>query len=91
MIGKTDFIEKVALKTGKSQKDVKAVLDASIDVVSELLKAGEEVNITGFGKFYVSKREGRKGRNPQTGETIEIPPMKIPAFKAGKSFKESIK
>jgi DNA-binding protein HU-beta len=59
-------------------------------VVTEALKGGEEVRITGFGKFSVRERKAREGRNPQTGEKMKIPASKVPTFSAGNALKESI-
>jgi DNA-binding protein HU-beta len=59
-------------------------------VVTEALKSGEEVRITGFGKFSVRERKAREGRNPQTGEKIKIPAQRVPVFSAGNAFKEAV-
>jgi DNA-binding protein HU-beta len=59
-------------------------------VVTEALKSGEEVRITGFGKFSVRERKAREGRNPQTGEKMKIPASKVPAFSAGNALKEAV-
>lgn len=69
-------------------KDAEAALKAFIDVVSEELKKGEKVQLVGFGTFEVSERAAREGRNPQTGETMEIKASKTPKFKAGKALKD---
>ena len=71
-----------------SRKDAEAALKAFIDVVSEELKKGEKVQLVGFGTFEVSERAAREGRNPQTGETMEIKASKTPKFKAGKALKD---
>jgi Bacterial DNA-binding protein len=70
------------------KKDAEAALKAFIDVVSEELKKGEKVQLVGFGTFEVSERAAREGRNPQTGETMEIKASKTPKFKAGKALKD---
>jgi len=72
--------------TSESQR----YLDALITVVEDALKGGEEVQITGFGKFYLQERKAREGRNPQTGKKMRIPASKVPSFSAGNIFKESI-
>ena len=69
-------------------RDREAALKAFIDVVSEELKKGEKVQLVGFGTFEVSERAAREGRNPQTGETMEIKASKTPKFKAGKALKD---
>lgn len=88
---KQDFIKAVAGKASLSQDAVSKALSSMIDVVTAELKAGREVNITGFGAFKVSKRAARNGVNPRTGESIKIPAMKSPVFRAGKTLKESVR
>lgn len=88
---KQDFIKVVAGKAALSQDAVSKALSSMIDVVTAELKAGREVNITGFGAFKVSKRAARNGVNPRTGESIKIPAMKSPVFRAGKTLKESVR
>lgn len=88
---KQDFIKAVATKAGLSQDAVSKALASMIDVVSAELKAGNEVNITGFGTFRVSERARRNGVNPRTKEKIKIAATKTPVFRAGKTFKEEIK
>ncbi|AEA33635.1 HU family DNA-binding protein [Hippea maritima] len=87
---KSELVEAIARKMGSSVKGANAFVNAFVDVVSEALKSGKSVSITGFGKFYVSQRGERTGRNPQTGEVIKIKPHKIPAFKAGQVLKQTI-
>lgn len=88
---KTDIIGVVAENTGTTKVATKAVIDAFIDAVKECVANDDEVNILGFGKFYAAERAGRVGRNPQTGEAIDIPASKSPRFKAGKAFKDVVK
>ncbi|GIM47620.1 transcriptional regulator [Collibacillus ludicampi] len=88
---KQDLIAKVALKSGLSKKDAAAAVDAALDSISEALAAGDKVTLVGFGAFEIRERAARTGRNPQTGETIEIPAGKVPAFKPGKVLKEVCK
>ena len=90
-MNKTEFAAAVAEKAGLSTKDAEAAVKAFIDVVAEELKAGEKVQLVGFGTFEVSERSARQGRNPQTGETIEIAASKTPKFKAGKALKDLVK
>ena len=97
-ITKTDLVDRIAEKSGLSKKDSKASLDALMEVIPEVLaeeaqKPADErskIQLTGFGSFEVRDRSARKGRNPQTGEEMEIPAKKVPAFKAGKTFKETV-
>lgn len=88
---KQDFIKAVASAAGLSQDAVSKALNTMVDVVTTELKAGREVNITGFGAFKVSKRAARNGVNPRTGAKISIPAMKTPVFRAGKTLKENVR
>ncbi len=87
---KTELIGALAERAGVTKTQAKKVLDAFWEVVSEALKKGEEVNIPGMGKFYLSERSERKGRNPRTGEVITIPARKLPAFKVGSELKKAV-
>ena len=87
-MNKTELVAAMAEQTNLSKKDAEAALKAFIDVVSEELKKGEKVQLVGFGTFEVSERAAREGRNPQTGETMEIKASKTPKFKAGKALKD---
>lgn len=87
-MNKTELVAAMAEQTNLSKKDAEAALKAFIDVVSEELKKGEKVQLVGFGTFEVSERAAREGRNPQTGETMEIKSSKTPKFKAGKALKD---
>ncbi len=88
---KADFVDKLAAKSGLTKKDAAAVVDAFVDVVTESLKKGEEVQFTGFGKFYVQKRDARQGINPQTKAKIKIAATKVPKFSAGMALKNAVK
>ena len=87
-MNKTELVAAMAEQTNLSKKDAEAALKAFIDVVSEELKKGEKVQLVGFGTFEVSERAAREGRNPQTGETMELKASKTPKFKAGKALKD---
>ena len=87
-MNKTELVAAMAEQTNLSKKDAEAALKAFIDVVSEELKKGEKVQLVGFGTFEVSERAAREGRNPQTGETMEIKASKTPKFKAGKALND---
>ena len=89
-MNKTEFIAAVAEKAEISKKDSEKALKAFVDVVAEQLKAGDKVQLVGFGTFEVSERAAREGRNPQTGETMTIAACKAPKFKAGKALKDVI-
>ncbi|MCC3379271.1 HU family DNA-binding protein [Paenibacillus farraposensis] len=90
-MNKTDLINQVSESTELSKKDVTKAIDAVFEAISGALKNGDKVQLVGFGNFEVRERSARKGRNPQTGEEIEIPASKIPAFKPGKALKDGIK
>lgn len=91
VMNKTDLINSVAEKSELSKKDATKAVDAVLESVMDSLSKGEKVQIIGFGNFEVRERSARKGRNPQTGEEIEIPASKVPAFKPGKALKEIVK
>ena len=88
---KAEFVDKLAAKSGLTKKDAASVVDAFVEVVTDSLKKGEEVQFTGFGKFYVQKREARQGINPQSKAKIRIPASKVPKFSAGLALKNAIK
>jgi DNA-binding protein HU-beta len=90
-MNKTDLITNIAQKSGLSKKDVENVLNGFFGEVTTALAGGEKVQLIGFGTFETRKRNGRTGRNPQTGQQITIPESVIPAFKAGNKLKEAVK
>lgn len=90
-MNKTELVEAVANATELTKKDASKAVDAVFDTILNALKNGEKVQLIGFGNFEVRDRAARKGRNPQTGEEIEIPASKVPAFKPGKALKEAVK
>ena len=89
-MNKTDLIAKVAEQTELSKKDATKAVDAVFDAIAEALQSGDKVQLVGFGNFEVRERQARKGRNPQTGEEIDIAASKMPAFKPGKSLKDLV-
>jgi nucleoid DNA-binding protein len=89
-MNKTELIERIAQEAGVPEGDAQRHFGAFERVVTEALKGGEEVRITGFGKFSVKERKAREGRNPQTGERMQIKAQKVPAFSAGNAFKGAI-
>ena len=91
MASKAELVDRVAKKTQLTKKDVSAVVDALFETIQEALQAGEKVQVIGFGNFEVRERAARKGRNPQSGEEIQIEASKVPAFKAGKALKDAVK
>ena len=89
-MNKTELVAAIAEKTQLTKKDSEMALKAFINVVSEELKKGEKIQLVGFGTFEVSDRAARVGKNPQTGNAIDIPASKAPKFKAGKALKETV-
>jgi DNA-binding protein HU-beta len=87
---KKELIERIAEEAGVSKGEAQRYFEAFEEVVTEALKDGEEVQITGFGKFSVRERKAREGRNPQTGEKMKIAAQKVPAFSAGNALKEAV-
>jgi len=90
-VTKAEFVDRLAAKSGLTKKDAASVVDAFVEVVTDALKKGEDVQFTGFGKFYVQEREARQGINPQTKAKIDIPASKVPKFSAGLGLKSAIK
>ena len=91
MANKAELIENVASLTGLTKKDATAAVDAVFSTIQETLAKGEKVQLIGFGNFEVRERAARKGRNPQTGQEIQIAASKVPAFKPGKALKDAVK
>lgn len=89
-MNKNDLIAQVAEKTALSKGDATNAVDAVFDVITGALKDGDEVRLVGFGTFVVSTRKAGVGRNPRTGEEIQIPASKQPKFKAGKQLKDAV-
>lgn len=90
-INKDSLVESISTKTDLSKKDVEMVIDTMVDSITEQLRQGNKVTLTGFGAFRVSKRAAREGINPQTKAKIQIPAMTLPKFTAGKALKEAVK
>ena len=89
-MNKKQLIEQMVEHTDSPKSQAEKHLEAFTAAVSGALKAGEEVQIPGFGKFYIRDQKAREGKNPQTGETMQIGARKVPAFRAGKALKESV-
>ena len=89
-MNKNDLVQQLVERTGLSRGDAQTAVDGVFDLITDSLKAGTEVRITGFGVFVVSERAGGKGRNPQTGEEITIKPSKAARFRAGKPLKDAL-
>ena len=88
---KQEFVDQIADRSGLSKKDAAGAVDAFLDTVEDALKRGSEVSFSGFGKFSVSQRSAREGRNPATGERIQISASRVPRFTAGASLKKAVK
>ncbi len=89
-MNKNDLIAQVSDNTGVSRSDTTRLIEATLDVITSALKSGDEVRLVGFGTFAVSQRAATTGRNPRTGEEIQIPAVKQPKFKAGKQLKDAV-
>ena len=89
-MNKAELVAKMAEKSGMTKKDTEVALNSFMASVEEALVAGEKVQLVGFGTFETRERAAREGRNPQTGETMEIKASKTPKFKAGKALKDAV-
>ena len=89
-MNKAELIDAIVAKTEMSKKDADVALTAVVDAIKDALKAGDKVSLVGFGTFSVKERAARTGKNPSTGEAIEIAACKVPAFAAGKALKDAI-
>ena len=90
-MNKTELVNAVAEAAELSKKDAAKAVDAVFNAITNALKEGDKGQLIGFGNFEVRERAARKGRNPQTGEEIEIAASKVPAFKPGKQLKDAVK
>ena len=86
-----DLVEKVAATIGCTKADAERAVEAIIGTITETLKSGQEISIAGLGIFEAKMRAGRTGRNPRTGETIQIASMRVPKFRASKTLKDAVK
>lgn len=89
-MNKTELIDAVAQSASMSKADATRAVDSVLDAVTKALKQGNSVALPGFGTFEVRERAARQGRNPQTGQAIEIKAAKVPSFKAGKNLKDAV-
>lgn len=89
-MNKSELIASVAEKASLTKKDAEKAVGAFMDSVQEALTAGDKVQLVGFGTFEIRERAARKGRNPQTGEEIDIAAARVPVFKAGKQLREKV-
>lgn len=89
-MNKGEFVDAVAAKGDMSKADASSAVDAVLEAVTEAMKQGDQVTLVGFGTFLVRKREARTGRNPRTGEPLQIAASNVPSFKAGKALKDAV-
>jgi DNA-binding protein HU-beta len=90
-VTKQEFVDQVADRAGLTKKDAAEAVDAFLNTVEDTLKRGSDVVFSGFGKFSVSQRSAREGRNPATGEKIQIAASRVPRFTAGAGLKKAVK
>jgi len=89
-VNKSELIEAIAQEAGISKSAAQKALDATTNAVTNALKNGDTVTLVGFGTFYVGERAERQGRNPKTGERVEVPEKHVPHFKPGKELRERV-
>jgi DNA-binding protein HU-beta len=89
-MNKNELVDAVAASTGLSKSDGANAIDSMLNAISDALMGGDEVRLTGFGTFSVAQRKASEGRNPRTGEIIQIPASKLPKFKPGKTLKQAM-
>ena len=89
-MNKSELIDAVANKAEVTKKQAEMVISATIDTIMEAVASDDKVTLVGFGSFESRDRKAREGRNPKTNEKMNIPPTKVPAFSAGKKFKEAV-
>lgn len=90
-MNKSELVAMMAEKADLSKKDAEKALNAFVESVQETVKTGDKISLAGFGTFELRKRESRVGKNPRTGEKLTIAACSVPAFKAGKAFKDFVK
>lgn len=91
MANKQDLIDRVQEVLGGTKADADRAVEAVIDMITTSLQKGEEVSVAGLGIFEAKMRAARTGRNPRTGETISVPAMRVPKFRASKTLKDAVK
>jgi len=89
-MNKGELVDAVAAKAEVSQRDANAIVTAAIEAIMETVASGDKVTLVGFGSFEPRERKAREGRNPKTGDTLKIPATTVPAFSAGKGFKQLV-
>lgn len=89
-MNKGELVDSIATKANVSKKTADNTLTATLEAIVEAVATGDKVTLVGFGSFEPRERQAREGRNPKTGDTMQIPATKVPAFSAGKQFKEKV-
>lgn len=89
-MNKSEFIDAVAQNADIPKSTAQKAVDSMVDVIGNALRKGDQVSLVGFGTFLTRQREARQGRNPRTGETINIRASRVPSFKAGKALKDTV-
>lgn len=89
-MNKGELVDLIATKAEVTKKDADAALTATLETIVEAVAAGDKVTLVGFGSFERRERQAREGRNPKTGDKMQIPATKVPAFSPGKGFKEKV-
>jgi DNA-binding protein HU-beta len=89
-MNKADLVNSIAEKAGLTKTKSNEVVDVIVSTISEALKSGDKVTLVGFGTFTTTQRDARKGRNPKTGETLDIPAKRVAKFKAGTELTKSV-
>jgi DNA-binding protein HU-beta len=89
-VTKSEFVDQIAVRAGLSKKDAAGAVDAVLETIEDALKRDSDVVFSGFGKFSVSQRSAREGRNPATGATIQIAASRVPKFTAGAALKKAV-
>lgn len=89
-MNKSELIEAIAQEANLSLKDASSIIATILDTMTETLAVGENIEIRGFGSFVIKEYESYQGRNPKTGEVINVPPKRLPFFKVGKELKERV-
>jgi len=90
-MNKTNLVEKVQGVLGGTKADAERAVDTVFDTITDALKGGNEVSVAGFGIFAAKRRAARTARNPRTGETVDVPAMNVPKFRAAKALKEAVR
>jgi DNA-binding protein HU-beta len=89
-MNKAQLVERLANKTQLTKVQTEEILDAALDIIQDAVSTGDGVKLVGFGSFILANRKPRTGRNPQTGETFDLPATSVPRFRPGKEFREHV-